>query len=619
MEGPSFTNSRAGTETLFYQPWKTSTNSYSFGVDFKFIPKTSISYDQFFNHFKNDTSWVDPINQSILGLPVFTAQLSNGRPVNLGVIYNAGFTGSANQPCATPISSAGPPRIANSTCNAFLDYTRVGRVRSLFPTEQISFQSNYFPNVDLSGRFSYSSGDSDVPDFSEVFEGLYSRTRARAFHYSGASTAKRVAVNADAAATIHVTDKLTIQDTFRFSHFRLPSFFDLQECYLFYGASVDMLQNALVFAGTVPMPANCTAAFTNVTKAAGTPTHGTSSSADIANEQISRFLGQDMKFNQVEVLFDFTRRYGARVGHRFARRSITEGIFEEGSFVYYPTVSNRGNCSVTANCTLLADGSRTFSGVLDDETFGERIDENSLLVGLWARPTDQIRLSFDSEFFYADHAFVRIAPRQMQRFKFRGSYAPRDWMTFGAVMNILEKRNNVAEIFHRQHYRTFGFSGMFNRGENFALDVGYEYNDIFSTTNICFTLPGTMLPPGSSPCPVTTPAATTSGISIYENKLHYGYFGTMWRPVKRVTSRFGYTLSSTSGDTLILSPVAPPGTLSYNYHQPYIGLDVDLTHGVTGKAYWGYYGYNEKTPAGTFTPARDFRGNLVTLSMRYAF
>ena len=42
----------------------------------------------------------------------------------------------------------------------------------------------------------------------------------------------------------------------------------------------------------------------------------------------------------------------------------------------------------------------------------------------------------------------------------------------------------------------------------------------------------------------------------------------------------------------------------------------------TGKAFWDYYGYHEDPTTGAvqdvFAP-RNFRGNLVTLSVRYAF
>jgi hypothetical protein len=81
------------------------------------------------------------------------------------------------------------------------------------------------------------------------------------------------------------------------------------------------------------------------------------------------------------------------------------------------------------------------------------------------------------------------------------------------------------------------------------------------------------------------------------------------------------TLMASTHGTLgeILSPNAPAGTLNFNFHKPYASLALDFAKGLTGKAAWGYYGYNEKTPADPFSSARDFRGNLVTLSIRYAF
>jgi len=42
----------------------------------------------------------------------------------------------------------------------------------------------------------------------------------------------------------------------------------------------------------------------------------------------------------------------------------------------------------------------------------------------------------------------------------------------------------------------------------------------------------------------------------------------------------------------------------------------------TGKAYWDYYGYHEDSSVGEvqdILAPRNFRGNLVTLSVRYAF
>jgi hypothetical protein len=162
-----------------------------------------------------------------------------------------------------------------------------------------------------------------------------------------------------------------------------------------------------------------------------------------------------------------------------------------------------------------------------------------------------------------------------------------------------------------------------------GIDFGYDYNDIDSRTNICFTLTVTPLPPGSTACPNPGGSQTTSAVSAYDNKLHFAFFNVVLRPVKRVTTRFGYSISSTSGETLILGPInSPTGTLAFNYHKPYAGVEIKLTNYVAVKSIWNYHGYNEKSPADVFTSpvdafgnllGRDFRGNQFTTSVRFTF
>jgi hypothetical protein len=55
-EGTSFSSIHQGTEGLLNQPTLNTTDNYSFGVSFRFIPKTSINFDQFYTYFKGDTS-----------------------------------------------------------------------------------------------------------------------------------------------------------------------------------------------------------------------------------------------------------------------------------------------------------------------------------------------------------------------------------------------------------------------------------------------------------------------------------------------------------------------------------------------------------------------------------
>jgi hypothetical protein len=85
--------------------------------------------------------------------------------------------------------------------------------------------------------------------------------------------------------------------------------------------------------------------------------------------------------------------------------------------------------------------------------------------------------------------------------------------------------------------------------------------------------------------------------------------------------RVGANLTGTSGSVIIISPNAPSGPLDSTYYQPFGGLDYHFAKGWMGKAYWGYYGYHEDetNTAQDLLAPRNFRANLVTLSVRYAF
>ena len=212
---------------------------------------------------------------------------------------------------------------------------------------------------------------------------------------------------------------------------------------------------------------------------------------------------------------------------------------------------------------------------------------------------------------------TRISPRQWQEYRVRTTYKAANWVNLSGSVNILEKRNNVSEINNLQHNRLYGWTAMFEPNERINLELGYDYSDDFSQILVCFV--STVAPAGIAKCPGST--VLSQDLSVYTSKSHYGYFDVMWKPVHRLTTHLGYNVTSATGSALFLNPNAPPGPLNSFYHRPYGGFDYALAKGWTGKAYWGYYGYHEdqSTVAQDLFAPRNFRGNLVTLSMRYAF
>ncbi|HYM77937.1 MAG TPA: hypothetical protein VE377_18325 [Candidatus Dormibacteraeota bacterium] len=586
MEGPAFSTTHQGTEAMLFQNTRTLLDAYQAGVDFKILPRTSISYDQFLQYYKGDTSWTD---QNL------AFQLAGGTPVDPGISYNP----AASQPCAAPVldGTTTPPTM-NPACNGFRSYNRWAPVRVSYPTEQLTVQSRYFRNLDLSARASYSSSPSDVSNWYEHFAGLATRTRERDGQISGPSSAKRIVGNADFGATIHVTEKLRFIDSFRFSNFRIPGQWNLTTTQLF---AATLLSTPNVF-----NPATCPPPFT----AATCPQHSASSGADITQDQRFDFLRQNSKLNTFELEYDFTRRFTGHLGYRYESREINHNFSDFQNLTFYPSLATRGPC---ASVTLVNGVCFTTAASSDAETID--VHAHSVLAGLSARPTDALRASFDIELFSADNAPTRISPRNLQHYKGRINYKPRKWLDLSGTVNVLESRDNVPEILHREHNRNYGFVASMNPISRFGAEFGYNYDDVFSTTNICYVLTSTP-PVNSTLCSGGAPYF--SAISLYTNKINFGYANLMFKPQPRVTARVGYNLTSTSGSTPTLADPTILTSLGFNYHKPTASLDVELAKGLSWRTAWGYYDYNEKYLP---TPllARDFQSNAVTLSLRYDF
>jgi hypothetical protein len=460
--------------------------------------------------------------------------------------------------------------------------------------EQFSFQSAYFKAIDMSGRVSYSGSESDRPNYSESFNGLITRSADRSFQQSGPASSRRINTGVDYATTIHVTDKFRIVDTFRFANFRIPSQFLLSETDQF-GATLTTVPNAY-------NPATCPPPFT----AAACPQHTSSSGPDVIQANINNFLGQNMKINTFDLEYDLTSRITSHLGFRYLRRDIDVGLNYVQVGTFYPKLPTRGGCTQVANniCTLTT--------VVQNENDFTEINGYSGIFGISARPTNTLRINFDTELYSADNTFTRVTPRQFQDYRVRATYKPKSWVSAGSAIVIREGRNNTSDVGHLEHNRSYAFTAAVTPNDKFSLDLDYDYNDVFSRTNICFVT--TPSPPVAISCG-GTPFA--SGLSFYTENAHSGGGGLQFRPIPRVSTGVGYTITSSVGSTLILNPNAPTGPLSYNYHLPQATIAIDLTKHLTYRTGWNLYDYHEKSNPGPTAP-RNFRGNVFTLSMRYS-
>ena len=618
VEGPGLSSIHEGTEQLLLEHYKNTVNTYRLGVDYRVLPGTNISYDQVWSYYKGDTGITDPFQN-----PLF--QLSNGSTVDLGIAFNAG----ANQPCGGTFVAGG---FVNPACSAAFSYLNSRRTRTDTPTERLSMQSNYWKNWELSAMFSYSGGDTNVLGFNENFFGLTSRTNLRNDSFTGPISGQRVAGSADFGATWHITSNLSFIDSFHFLNWHNPMQFLSAECAFF---SANLLTRANVFSSMATLPLICTPP---ADAAAGTPVHNASSGPDISLLNLSRFLKQDEKTNLSALEYQFSPRFGARFGFRYRNRTIADGKFTTGTFVFFPNLQNgrtppapfntdaAGNpvtCPVANNAS---DGTCILTLAGQGDTSETPIHEYAGLFGLWVRPTSNWQVRFDLELMSADNAFTRISPRQSQEYRVRTKYKVANWLNLNGSVMIWEGRNNVLETNHLQHNRAYGLAAIIQPNEKYGFEVGYDYNDMFSSILICYVSVVSGQPgPGIQPCPDVP--GLVQQLSVYKNNSHYGYLDFNYTPFRKITARFGANLTGTSGSQLRLDPQAlipnqVTGSLNSLWLHPFGGLDYQFVKNWTARAYWDYYGYHEDPTPGAvvdvFQP-RNFRGNLVTLSLRYAF
>lgn len=649
-QGPGFFTSDFGAMPDFPENYSFRTSTYRMGVDFRVLPRTTISYDQFLNYFRQDNAVIEN--------PTATPQQygfqANGVPVNLGIVWSTQTPAEA-LPCAAPIANATTtPPTANPICNGFVAYSQVGQPRDFMPTERLRFESNYFRKFETSGAFGYSSSDNTISNFNERMIGWTTRTSSPGSTAAGPVEAKRVSVDADWSGVYAITNSFRIEDFFHYNNWRIPAQWNsiLGSLFLSQGAVSAGLNGLGAPVGNFDSSCNAGNSFSGPT----CPNHAANSAADLVDAYNANFLKQDMKSNSLEFEYDLTKRISAHIGYLYTHRQIVMSTFSQTlADIYYPggaTASSsndylaaRGNCAVATNCTANPDGSLTFTP--PPPTSGPSVDslsisENSLLLGARARPTDSLVISGDFSFGYNDAAFTRIDPRQVQSYKMHATYTPKPWATVDGAIEIHENRDNVYTVNNLEHDRMYSFNTMLAPKPQLAISFGYNYWDVYTQSNICFnysitylnpTPPPNTLPVSTSPPGVNTAACTIPGASVgasgldalstYASTDHFAHADLMWRPFKRVTADLGYGGSFVRGNTIFLNPLAPSGTLDYNYQMPYGSIAIDMYKGVSYKMSWNYYGFNEAGNTSPFglapIPLQDFNGSNITFAIGYSF
>jgi len=603
--GPAFTAFHQGTEQFLSQNVSATLTQYRLGVDFRFLPKTNISYDQIWSYYKTDPGVTDQNQQFSVG---------TGFPlVDLGVSWNG-------PPCNPAFQ---PNGLVSSNCNAYYSYHSHSQTRLNVPTEQISFQSNPIPALQLSGKFSYTGGDMNVYNYKQGFVGLESKSLLSNFGQSGPMQGRHVTSYADLGATWRITPIFSLVDEFHYGNWQEPAQFTATNCSFF---SNTLLVAPNFFTSTATLPATCVSPINAVS---GTPTHNSKSDPDILVNLDSNFLKQQTTSNLIEAQAQISPKAGAYFGYRFVHRVIADNFSNTQIAIYFPDTAERGNCALVngalpAGCTLNSDGSVSFQAPI--QAFGPPgvtdINYNSAVFGIWVKPSPKFSLNLDADIGSADNTFTRVSLRQWQQFRIRAQYKAASWLNLSGYFLGSYGQNPQTTVNGAQRNQNAGVSIALTPTEKLSTQLGYNYNNIYSRIFLCFT--SSAAQPGLPPCPGLS--GLLQQLAPYTSNVNTGFIDFQWTPVNRLNLDLGANISAATGSEVNLNPLstiptAPTGALNSTWYEPYASIAYHFAKNWTGKALWNYYGYHEDSNGSyqdLFVP-RNFRGNTVTLSVRFAF
>jgi hypothetical protein len=548
-EGPSYSSFAGTTNFLLAQNFQMTTNAYHLGVDFRFLSKTTISYDQSLEYNKQDTTDTLANTPFLVQSPTFPGTV----PVNLGTNWfyeplTGGTPCGATLPLA-PFPNATPTSLgyANPLCKQAVSYLRTAPGRDFLPTERLSFQSTYIKRLEMSGAASYNSSNNNIPNLNDAINEWTNASatsgQLREAIVGGTAHARQVAVRANWSGIISLTDKIRIVDSLNFDNWRTAGNFNQVDTNLFAaipqvagptGILLPISQFSPLVSGGATFSSICPAPYTAIT----CPQHGTASAPDTYQALNTTFLGQRRLSNTIQLEDDITKWISGRIGYEYERRDISEtpweslypsnGTVTNRGATYFPggtgaTAANdylaaRGVCAfptgsttLPAGCTLNPDGSVTYTpttiGSTDSSLYCAQgtqtapsvsiytifqgrcdttINEQVGLAGFTLRPMDTLHIYSDFEFGYNDFSYTRTSPRQIQSYKIHANYKPRTWMTVDGAVDIHENRDNVSEVYNLEHGRTYSFSTVLARSSNLQFTIGYNYTDIYLQTYICF-------------------------------------------------------------------------------------------------------------------------------------
>jgi len=95
---------------------------------------------------------------------------------------------------------------------------------------------------------------------------------------------------------------------------------------------------------------------------------------------------------------------------------------------------------------------------LQTDTSETPIHENAAVIGVWARPIDALKISFDADLMNADNTFTRISPKDSKEFRARANTSGQLLNLNGSIIFGWDKLR--PSINNHQHNRAYGVDAL---------------------------------------------------------------------------------------------------------------------------------------------------------------
>ncbi len=557
-EGPSYSSVHEGGDVQVLQWFRNSNDTFTGGVDVNLAKRSTLSYDQLFVLYKGDSPYQ---------LAGATYQLSDGTPASLGVDTLATATcGSGAKKTLEVVNG-----IVNPYCSLSTAQSQTAPTRTMFPTEQLRFSSHYWDRVAMNGRATYAGGISNVNHFNETFTGLLARTFTRQQIDTGGLAGGRLAhnkhysTNADYGIEAELEKHVSLSDAVNFWSFRNE------------GANTMVTQLWAGSATTTP-PLNAFTPLSSLTPVTTTSTGG--------GALAQRNLG-----NTVLGIVTFTPQFRLSGGWRFNSRQITK-----------------------------------------DTDAPLQWHENWLLLGSVYQPTRTVRLTLNYDQMTSKAAnsltpsdtYTREAPNKTYHLRGRATAKPAKWINFAVSGNGFWGKNNDPLVNHVEHNFDLSFGTQVVANDNLSFDFNVARDAVYSKTDICYlysttnpfgdTNAGTCVPTAANP---TATSNLLLGNGYYSAPSTFVSGALNYSPIARVHLYGGARVNTVSGAAELLNPYQVPGALNSQRISPFADMQLAIAPQWTWHANWDHEGYSD---SGGFGPAsRNFRGDIVSLSVKYAF